>query len=474
MAIYHLSTKVIKRSEGRSAVGASAYRSASKMIDERTGKSFNYSKKRGVLETGCMIRASSGFIMSVDRSTLWNSAERAEKRKDSRTAREIIVNLPHELEHAQRREIVERFSKKLIERYGVAIDWAMHAPDAHGDQRNYHAHIMMTTREATLIKNELQLNKRTDLEQANKDLKKQGKASTQDQIKTLRREFAEITNEILSENDIDARIDHRSHKDRGLYVLPTQKLGYAATEAERAGVRTHKGDINRAIQAYNDAITEYHAPLVVNDIEIYNLSDLYRAGVIIDEFQPPAPTPKPKPAPKPAEPPQPPSNDCFDSKHSIQPSNTAQATEILRLPASFFYADTTYGVKVMAEIGHYGRYAQGSESLGRVGIHEFDSRSLLRTTFEYDMTNQKIISINGLDAYLRDRIPRDAQERANVEKAMIVGLEQRAQFLQENDLNAYEQHIKSTLKTHFNVEQSATTTAERTTHQRNNDRDFDR
>lgn len=520
MAMYHLSTKVIKRSEGRSAVGASAYRSASKMVDDRTGKSFNYSKKQGVLETGCFMMNSDRTLTSIDRETLWNVAEKTERRKDSRTAREIIVNLPHELPHQERKKIVERFSSVLMHRYGVAVDWAMHAPDKQGDQRNYHAHIMLTTREISLENGQIKLGKRTDLEQANKDLKKQNKDSTQDQIKTLRRDFADITNAILSENNIDARIDHRSYKDRGLYVLPTQKMGYAATEAERAGIRTHKGDINRAIQAYNDAITEYYAPLVVNDIEIYNLSDLYRAGVIIDEFQPPAPTPKPKPAsapvvhhaPPPAQPapqskipsldefeasfaqsleseiiapvpapppaheqPQPPSNDGLDSKHSIKPQNQAQTTEILRLPASFFYSDTTYGVKVMAEIGHYGRYAQGSESLGHVGIHEFDSRSMLRTTFDYDATNQKIININGLDAYLRDRISHDTQERAKVEKAMIDGLQQRAQFLQENDLNAYEQHIKSTLKTHFNIAQSATTTtAERTTHQRNNDRDFDR
>lgn len=296
--MYHLSTKVIKRSEGRSAVGASAYRSASKMVDDRSGKSFNYSKKHGVLETGCFMMNSDRTLTSIDRETLWNVAEKTERRKDSRTAREIIVNLPHELTHQERKKIVERFSSVLMHRYGVAVDWAMHAPDKQGDQRNYHAHIMLTTREISLENGQIKLGKRTDLEQANKDLKKQNKDSTQDQIKTLRRDFADITNAILSENNIDARIDHRSFKDRGLYVLPTQKLGWQATEAERSGIKTHKGDINRAIQAYNDAITEYYAPLVVNDIEIYNLSDLYRAGVIIDEFQPPAPTPKPKPAPK--------------------------------------------------------------------------------------------------------------------------------------------------------------------------------
>lgn len=492
MAIFHLSTKIIKRSDGRSSVGASAYRSASKMIDDRTGKSFNYTKKRGVLDSGCMMR-DAGALIDIDRAELWNVAERVEKRKDSRTAREFVMALPHELGHDARKDIVERFCRHLIDRYGVAVDWAMHAPDRKGDDKNYHAHILMTTRTASITNDGMiLLGEKTDLELANKDLKKRGVyTSTQQQIKDLREFCATITNNALKDAKIDASVDHRSHKDRNLKTVPTIKLGFKASALERKGITTERGDINRAIRAYNDALNApapapkpkpvpkpasapivHHAPAQPIAQSIIPSLDEFEASFAKSlESEIIAPAPPPAPAPMP---PQPPSNDGLDSKHSIQPQNQAQATEILRLPASFFYSDGAYGLKVMAEIGHYGRYAQGSESLGRVGIHEFDSRSLLRTTFEYDATNQKIININGLDAYLRDRISHDTQERAKVEKAMTDGLEQRAKFLQENDLDAYEQHIKSTLKTHFNVEQSATTTAERTTHQRNNDRDFDR
>lgn len=497
MAIFHLSTKIIKRSDGRSSVGASAYRSASKMIDNRTGKSFNYTKKRGVLETGCMMR-DAGALIDIDRAELWNVAERVEKRKDSRTAREFVMALPHELDHSARKDIVERFCRHLIDRYGVAVDWAMHAPDKKGDDKNYHAHILMTTRTASITNDGMiLLGEKTDLELANKDLKKRGVyTSTQQQIKDLREFCATITNNALKDAKIDASVDHRSHKDRNLKTVPTIKMGFKASALERKGVATERGDINRAIRAFNDALNApvpaptpkpkpapkpasapivHHtpAPTVTNQF-IDDFAQAF-ADELANEYESFAfdkTEPAPPPPPKPAEPAKPANNDSLDSKHSIQQSNKAQATEILRLPASFFYSDTAYGVKVMAEIGHYGRYAQGSESLGRVGIHEFDSRSLLRTTFEYDATNQKIVSIGGLGAYLRERIPNDAKQRENVENAMIDGLQKRAQFLQENNLDAYEQHIKSTLKTHFNVEQSAT--AERTAHQRNNDRDFDR
>lgn len=358
----------------------------------------------------------------------------------------------------------------------------------------------MTTRTASITNDGMiLLGEKTDLELANKDLKKRGVyTSTQQQIKDLREFCATITNNALKDAKIDASVDHRSHKERNLKIVPTIKLGFKASSLERKGITTERGDINRAIRAYNDALNApvpaptpkpkpapqppkpapvvHHAPTVtpqfIDDFARSFADELSNEYESFATAKTVAPAP---PAPKPAEPPPPPpaNNDSLDSKHSIQQSNKAQATEILRLPASFFYADTTvYGVKVMAEIGHYGRYAQGSESLGRVGIHEFDSRSLLRTTFDYDATNQKIVSIGGLGAYLRERIPNDAKQRENVENAMIDGLQKRAQFLQENNLDAYEQHIKSTLKTHFNVEQSAT--AERTAHQRNNDRDFDR
>ncbi|MGO8005934.1 MobA/MobL family protein, partial [Rhizobium ruizarguesonis] len=59
------------------------------------------------------------------------------------------------------------------------------------------------------------------------------------------------TNEYLAEHGIAERIDHRSHKDRGLDTLPTVKMGWQATELERKGIRTDVGDKNRDIKAYN-------------------------------------------------------------------------------------------------------------------------------------------------------------------------------------------------------------------------------
>ena len=255
MAIYHLSTKPIKRSDGRTATASSAYRAGAKLKDERTGKTFDYGKKSGVVSSKCLLATDDG-IQELDRNELWNLAEQSEKRKDARTAREIIVNLPYELSESERQKLVDDFAIKLSKDFGVAVDYAIHLPDAEGDQRNHHAHIMLTTRNATYENNELKLHDKTRLELSNTKLEKLGLPKTQDQIKQLRENWANITNKALEQNNIDARIDHRSYAEQGKDQIPTVKLGWQSSKLERQGVATELGDINRAIKADNERIAE--------------------------------------------------------------------------------------------------------------------------------------------------------------------------------------------------------------------------
>lgn len=255
MAMYHLSTKPIKRSDGRTATASSAYRAGAKLKDERTGKTFDYGKKSGVVSSKCLLATGYG-IQELDRNELWNLAEQSEKRKDARTAREIIVNLPYELPESERQKLVDEFAIKLSEDFCVAVDYAIHLPDVEGDQRNHHAHIMLTTRNATFENNELKLHDKTRLELSNTKLQKLGLPKTQDQIKSLREDWANITNKALERNNIDARIDHRSYAEQDKDQIPTVKLGWKSSKLERQGVATELGDINRAIKADNERIAE--------------------------------------------------------------------------------------------------------------------------------------------------------------------------------------------------------------------------
>lgn len=257
MAIFHLSTKAISRKIGRTATVSAAYRSGEKIKCERTGLIHDYTRKKGVMTSSAFLFDGDKKIV-LDRQDLWNTAEKSEKRKDARTAREIIVNLPHELSHNQRLALVDEFTKLVAKTYGVAIDYAIHEPNRKGDDRNFHAHIMMTTRQATLDNGVLVLGAKSNLELENKALKAKGLPSTQQQITDIRKDWADYANEHLKKAGLDIEIDHRSHKERGLAATPTIKLGVAATALERKGIRTEKGDINRIIQQSNLEIHELH------------------------------------------------------------------------------------------------------------------------------------------------------------------------------------------------------------------------
>ena len=146
VAIYHCSTKPLARSSGRSAVAAAAYRSGDCLVDERQGLEHDYTRRSGVLHTELVLPEGAG---EWSRAELWNAAEKAEKRKDARTAREWEVALPDELGEAERRELAVRFAGGLAKKYGCAVDVALHAPDREGDHRNWHAHLLATTRKVT-------------------------------------------------------------------------------------------------------------------------------------------------------------------------------------------------------------------------------------------------------------------------------------------------------------------------------------
>ena len=251
MAIYHLSTKPISRSSGRSAVASIAYRAGIAITDERLGKTYDYSKRHGVLWTGLATPNN----VKVDRNELWNLAEKSENRSNSRTAREIVINIPHELMQGDLgtgNMLAHEFASQLSKKYQVAVDVAVHAPDKHGDNRNFHAHLLLTTRKLEQDRHgNIKLTDKSQLEMSNTQLKKAGLLSNQDELKEIRKAWADLTNEYLAEHGIDERIDHRSHKDRGLDTLPTVKMGWQATELERKGIRTDVGNKNRDIKAHN-------------------------------------------------------------------------------------------------------------------------------------------------------------------------------------------------------------------------------
>ena len=220
MAIYHLSVKTISRSAGRSAPAAAAYRAGAKITDERTGEIHDYTRKSGVISAD-LILPSNAPNWANDREQLWNAAEQAETRKNSTVAREFEVALPDELTPSERLRLSHDFARELVARHGCAADVAIHAPSKEGDDRNHHAHILLSTR-------------RLGLEGFGEKTRELDAQKTGSELVTQWRErFAELTNERLQENGITSRVDHRTLEAQGIDREPTQHLGPSATAIER-------------------------------------------------------------------------------------------------------------------------------------------------------------------------------------------------------------------------------------------------
>lgn len=245
MSIFHLTVRSVSRASGRSAVAAAAYRAGERLSNARDGRVHDYTGKP-VLEA-FIIAPDTAPPWAADRSQLWNAVEATEKRKDAKVAREYELALPAELEAPARRSLTVKFAELLIERYGVAVDVALHPPDAEGDQRNYHAHLLTTTRAMTP----------DGLGPKTRQLDVSSTASFE--VENLRASWAAMINLALERAQIPDKVDHRSFERQGRSTEPTVKMGPVNTAIERRAFRnggsgakhdhvTNRGQLNAAIK----------------------------------------------------------------------------------------------------------------------------------------------------------------------------------------------------------------------------------
>ncbi|NKK09478.1 Ti-type conjugative transfer relaxase TraA [Rhizobium leguminosarum bv. viciae] len=277
MAIYHLSMKPIARSGGRSAVASAAYRAAERLTNERDGLTHDFSNRQGVEHAEIVLPARSSAYWAMKRSTLWNAAERAEKRSDARIAREFEIALPHELTPDQRLVLTRAFALHLANRYGAAVDFAIHRPGEASDIRNSHAHLMMTTRQVT----EAGLGDKTLLERENRWLLANHLPPSQLQLKDLRQAWEHLANTHLERAGLDIRIDNRSHLEAGITIEPTEHVGVHATEINRQGGAVSRVRISPQ-SAERNAETIRRRPdeilkLITNEKSVFTRYDIARA-----------------------------------------------------------------------------------------------------------------------------------------------------------------------------------------------------
>ena len=239
MAIFIASTKSISRGSGQSAVASASYRAGCELEDKRYGKIHDYSKKHGVISADIILpSALAAANADINRSELWNKAEFSEKRKDARVAREWLVNLPHELSEQDRKELAHQFAQTLADRYGTIADCAIHKPTAKeiergADPRNFHAHILFTTRTAELDdNNQIILTDKATIELSDNKRRSLGMERVSHEIKDVRQIWEHIANEKLAEHN-HKLIDSRSYAEQGIDIEPQLKMGSVATKLER-------------------------------------------------------------------------------------------------------------------------------------------------------------------------------------------------------------------------------------------------
>lgn len=225
MAVYHFSARTVSRSAGRSSTAAAAYRSGERIVDERTGEIHDYTRKGGVVDS--LVVLPQGGTMN--RAELWNKVEVHHKRGDATVAREFVVALPAELDAAQRGDLAKSYARELADRYGVAVDVAVHAPGREGDQRNHHAHILMSAcycgPTGVLGKKAVELDPIHCQRQKLRNV-----------VEAERERWEQHANRALEKAGQEARIDHRSLEAQGITDrLPGAHLGPDATAIKRRG-----------------------------------------------------------------------------------------------------------------------------------------------------------------------------------------------------------------------------------------------
>ena len=220
MAIYHLRATMISRSQGRSATAAIAYRVAERIEDRRTGLVFDYAARGGVDHTEILAPDHAPDWVR-DRSEMWNRVEESETRKNSQVAREVRVALPDELTHAQRVALVRDYAQMQFVDRGMVADIALHAPGREGDERNHHAHILLTTREIDA----------EGFTTKNRDWNKT------ELLEGWREAWARDSNAALERAGIEDRVDHRTLKAQRDEAL---ELASAARERGDEGAELHE------------------------------------------------------------------------------------------------------------------------------------------------------------------------------------------------------------------------------------------
>ncbi len=218
-------------------MASAAYRSASRLRDERIDRVQDFSNKRGVVHSEVLLPENAPEQWS-DRERLWNDVEAFEVRKDAQLAREVEFAIPREMTQAQGIELARNFAQAEFVDQGMIADLSVHWDIGEDGMPKPHAHVMLTMREV-------------DEDGFGKKVREWN--ATQ-MVERWRERWAELANERLAELDIDARIDHRSLEAQGIGLEPQSQIGAPAQRIEGEGIEAaNRAEMHREIARNNGA-----------------------------------------------------------------------------------------------------------------------------------------------------------------------------------------------------------------------------
>src|SRR5271156_2542386 len=218
MAIYRLEAKIISRGNGHSAVAAAAYRTGTKIRDERAGKVHDYSSRtKGVVES-VILRPENSPEWTAQTASLWNTVELGEKRKDAQLSREFILAVPKELSAKEQFQAAVGWAQKELVSKGMIAEVSLHNPKS---GKNPHVHILTTLR---------------TIEGDKFSAKKPREWNEKAQLHDWRESWCKAENDALEKAGRPERVDHRSLKTQGIDRIPEPKIGKEAMGMKERGV----------------------------------------------------------------------------------------------------------------------------------------------------------------------------------------------------------------------------------------------
>jgi hypothetical protein len=272
MAIPRLSVKPrLSKGKGRSCVGRAAYNSRQWLIDQQTGRGYNFSRKHeDVLFSGIYLPTGAAAIYN-DRATLWNAVLERERYPTAQTALPIEFALPHELTLEQNRRLLQDWTRENVTRRGYAADVAIHAPDKGGDQRNIHAHMLVTVRrfDASTKDGWAKAKERPWTTPKERDAFYVG------ELERFRASWERLANRHLERAGKSERIGMKTLEAQGIKREPTRHMGVAATAMERKGQQPERAQRQRADRQHR---TTSRAALALLMRELQELQRMQEQG----------------------------------------------------------------------------------------------------------------------------------------------------------------------------------------------------